>query len=91
MFYFITAVYIVKQKTWKLFEQKNVKITKQAHAFKGYASSYTVKILIFFNLGLQIKDTEAAIKAKLKNLLTELREFKLMTTFLEFIKERKRW
>ena len=35
--------------------KKNVKITKRAHAFKGFASSYIFKILIFFNPELQLK------------------------------------
>ena len=26
------------------YNEKNIKIAKQAHAFKGYASSYNVKI-----------------------------------------------
>ena len=34
------------------------------HAFKGYASSYVVEILNFFNPELQFKDTEPAIKNK---------------------------
>ena len=41
---------------------KNVKITKRAHAFKGYASSYNVEILNFFNPALQLKDTESTTK-----------------------------
>ena len=46
-------------------KQKNVKITKQKHAFKGSASSYNVEILNSFNHQLQVKDTESAIKSKL--------------------------
>ena len=42
-----------------------MKITKPAHAFKGYAISYDFEIL--FNPELQIKDTESVIKTKLKN------------------------
>ena len=59
-----------------------MKITKQAHAFKGYASSYNVEILNSFNPELQLKDTESAIKNKLKELLTELRGFKFVTTLV---------
>ena len=40
------------------------KITKLAHAFKDYASSYIARILNFFNLELQLKHTESAIKNK---------------------------
>ena len=43
------------------------KITKRAYAFKGFASSYNVEILISFKPELQLKDTESEIKNKLKN------------------------
>ena len=58
-----------------------MKITKQAHAFKDFASSCNVEILSSFNPELQLKDTESAIKNKLKKLLTELRlrGFKFVT------------
>ena len=39
-------------------------MTKQAHAFKGFASSYNVEILNSFDPELHIKDTEFAIKYK---------------------------
>ena len=42
--------------------KENVKITKQAHAFKNYASSYNNEIINSFNPQLQLKDTESAIK-----------------------------
>ena len=51
--------------------EKNVKITKRAHAFKGYASTYNVKILNSFKPELKFKDTKSAIKNKLENLLSE--------------------
>ena len=67
--------------------EKNVKTTKRTHAFKCYASSYNVGFLNSFNSRLQPKDTESAIKNKLKKLLTELRGFKFVTTcVLEFKK-----
>ena len=44
---------------------------KRAHAFKGDAS-YDVEILNSFNPELQLKDTESAVKNKLKKLLTIL-------------------
>ena len=47
--------------------EQNVKITKREHAFKGYACSYNVEILSFFNPEIQLKDTESAIKSKLIN------------------------
>ena len=45
--------------------QKNAKIKKRSHADKGYARTYSVKILNFFNRELQLKDTEYTIKNKL--------------------------
>ena len=44
-----------------------LKIRKRAHAFKGFASSYNVDILNSFNSELQLKDTESAIRVKLRN------------------------
>ena len=54
---------------------------KWAHAFKGDAS-YDVEILNSFNPELLLKDTESAVKNKLKKLLTILSWFKFMTTWL---------
>ena len=62
--------------------EKNVKIALQEHDFKGYASTFNVQILISFNPGLQLKDTESAIKNKLTKLLTQLKGFKFVTTLL---------
>ena len=68
--------------------EKNVKITRRVHDFKGYANLYNVKILNSFNPELQLKDTESAIKNKLKNILTELKGFKFVTTLaLKFKKK----
>ena len=61
---------------------KNVKITKQEHAFKGYASVYNVEVLNSFNIELQLKDTESAIKSKLIELLTKLKGFKFVTALV---------
>ena len=44
----VIVLYIVKQKKLKYFGWKTVKVTKRSHAFKGYAKSYNVEILIFF-------------------------------------------
>ena len=49
--------------------EKNIKITKWAHAFKGFASSYNVEILNSFNPELKLKDSESLIKSKLIDLL----------------------
>ena len=37
------------QKSKNFLNEKKVKITKGAHAFKGFASSYNVEISNFFN------------------------------------------
>ena len=53
------------------------KITIRSLTFKGYASSYNVEILNSFNLLTTTQDTESSLKTKPKELLTELRGFKL--------------
>ena len=60
--------------------EKTVKITKQIHALKGYVSSYNVEISKSINPEQQLKGTESATERKLKQLLSELRGFKLVTT-----------
>ena len=55
---------------------------KLSHAYKFYASSYNVEILNYFNPELQLKNTESGIKNKLKDLLSELRGFKFVTTLV---------
>ena len=57
-------------------------MTKRSQDFKDYANSYNVEILNSFNPGLQLKDTEFAIKTKLTELLTGLRGFKFMITLV---------
>ena len=65
----------------------NAKISKQSHAFKGYASSYNVEILNSSNPELQLKDTEFSMKNKLRDLLSKLKGFKFVITLvLEFKK-----
>ena len=75
------------EKKWKIFKRKK-KHKKQAHAFKGYGSTY-VEILNSFNLELQLKDTQSAIKSKLIALLTELRRFKFVTSLVLVFKKIK--
>ena len=71
----------MKQKTENFLNEKTAKITKRAHAFKGYASSCNVEILNSSNTELQLKDTESS------NLQSELKGFKLITAIvLEFEK-----
>ena len=52
--------------------KKNVKTTKRERASKGFASTHNVKILNSLNPELQLKDTESAIKNKLKEILSQL-------------------
>ena len=75
------------QKKCKFFKQKKCKKNKTTHAFKGYASTYNVEILNSFNPELQLKDAESAIKNKLKNLLSEFRGIKLVTTLMLVFKK----
>ena len=51
-----------------------MRITKRKHAFKGFASTYNIASLNSFNPELKVKDTEYAIKNKLKKLLSQLRD-----------------
>ena len=59
--------------------KKKLKITKREHAFEGFERTYNVDILIYFNPEL-LKDTESAMKNKLKEVLSELRRLKFVTT-----------
>ena len=67
--------------------EKTIKIAKQERALKGYASTYNVDILNYFKHELQLKDTESAIKSKLIDLLSELKGFKFVTTFVLVVKK----
>ena len=69
--------------------KKKVKITKQAHAFKAYASPYNVGILNSFNPELQLKDTESVIKNSLIELLSELNGFRFVTTLILVLKKKR--
>ena len=64
--------------------KKDVKITKQEHAFKGYASTYNVEILNSSNPSKPLKDTESAINSKLIELLIQLKGFKSVTTLVMY-------
>ena len=53
----------MKQKKLKDFlNEKSVKITKQVHAFKGFAGIYNVEILNSFNSDLQLKILNLQLK-----------------------------
>ena len=43
---------------------------KRNQAYKGYASTYYVKLLNSLNLELQLKDTESIMKNKQEDLLS---------------------
>ena len=62
--------------------QKNVKITKPAHAFKGYASFFNFEILRSFKPDLELQDTESTTKKNLIVLLNELNGFNFVTTLV---------
>ena len=57
---------------------KNAKITEPSYTYKDYACTYA-DILNSFNPKLQLKNTEPTITIKLKDLVSELRGFKIMT------------
>ena len=48
--------------------EKDIKTTKQIHAFKGHATTYNVEILNFFK-------PQSAIKYVLRDLLTKSKSF----------------
>ena len=78
-------LFLVKQKKWKLFRwKKTAFITKPSHTYRGYASTYNVEILNSFSSELRLKETETAIKNKLRDLISALRGFKFV--ILEFRK-----
>ena len=78
----LITLYIVKQNGENILDEKDAKITKQSHAYKGYANTYSVKMLTFFNPQLQLKDAESAIKNKLMDTLSELRRFKFVAALV---------
>ena len=82
-----TALYSDTKKSEKFYNQKNFKISKREHAFKGFACTYNVEILNSFNSELQLQDTESAIKSKLIDLMSKLREFKFVTTLVLVFKK----
>ena len=67
--------------------KKNVKITKRAHAFKSFASSYNAKTLNSFNP--ELKDTKPAIRCKPADSLSELKSFKFVRKLVLVFKKIK--
>ena len=70
----------MKQKSEKFLRERHAKLAKQAHAFKFHASSYNVQLLNSFSPELHPKDTESTIRNKLIDLLSEIKDFKFVTT-----------
>ena len=64
-----------------------MKITEREHTFKVFASTYNVQIFSSFNSELQLKDSVSAIKSKLIELLTQLKDFKHVTTLISVFKK----
>ena len=83
----LMVLYLVIQKKRKFFKWKNARITKRKHAFKDFARSYNDEILNYFNPELQLKDIESAIKIKLIDLLTRLKNFKFVTALVLVFKK----
>ena len=77
----------MKLQRVNFFLQKNAKIRKRSHLYKGYASKHNAETLNSFNSELQRKDTELAITNKKADLLSEWRGFKFVTTF--FLESKK--
>ena len=84
-----SSLYTDMKKSEKFLNEKNLIITKRAHALKGFASTYNVDILSSFNPELQLKDTESVIKSKLIELLTQLWGFKFVVTLVLVFKKIK--
>ena len=67
--------------------EKNAKIAKQEHAFKGYTSTYYAQTSNSFNPELPLKGTDSATKSKLIELLTQLRHFKFVAILILVVKK----
>ena len=79
-----SSLYSDTKKSKKCLNQKNVKITKREHAFKGYVSSYNVNILNSFNSEIYL---QYGIETKLTELLSQLKGFKFVTTLVLVFKK----
>ena len=75
-----SPLYSETKKVKTFLRKKHARITKRAHAFKGYTSSYNLEILNSFNPVLELKK-------KLIDLFSEMKGFRFVTTLvLEFKK-----
>ena len=62
-------------KSENFLNKKALNTAKREHAFKGFAVTYNAEILNSFNPEVQLKDTESAIKRKLRELLISIKRF----------------
>ena len=81
------TLYIWCKKSEKFLNEKNIKITKEEHAFKDFESTFNVEILNSFSSELQLKNIKSAIRRKLIKLLTQLKGFKFVTTLVLVFKK----
>ena len=80
-------LYLVKKVSEIFDEKKKAKIIKRFHAYKSFASTYSLEIFNSFNHELQFKDTEHAIRNNLIDLLTELKGFKFVKILVSKFKK----
>ena len=78
-----SSLYSDTQKSLNSLNKINIKTAKQEHSFKVYPET-----LNSLNSELQLKDADSAIKSKVIQLLTQLREFKLVTTLVLVFKKK---
>ena len=62
-----SSLYSDTKKSENFLNEKNMNITKRVQSFRGFTGFYNVKILNSFNLELQLKGTDSAIKNEVKN------------------------
>ena len=75
------------QKSESFLNEKNIKITKRAHAFKSFASCYNAETLSSFNS--ELKDTGSAIRSKPADSLPEIKSFKFVRKLVLVFKKIK--
>ena len=67
-----SSLYSDTEKSKKFLNEKNVKMAKQEHAFKGYASTYNLEILNSFNPELQQIINESDIDDVFQSIYTTI-------------------
>lgn len=74
-----SPLYCEKIKRENLLDKKrNEKLTKKSYNYKGYASSYVIDNLNYFNLELRLEDREIVITNKQIVFMTEFRDLKFV-------------